>query len=78
MVAMMSFAIFATALGVSGAVIAHMIAPQWRRIVLLATGHLDPNVAPLAVLAAAERRIAVRRWAAQPIPPSFSRLREAA
>ena len=78
MVAVISFTIFAGALAVSIGVIAMMIAPQWQRIASLATGHREMGFAPLATLAVAERRIAVRRWAAQPVPPAFSRMREAA
>ena len=78
MVAVISFMVFAGALGVAIAVITAMVAPQWRRIVALATGHTEIGVAPLATLAVAERRIAVRLWAATPIPPAFNRMREAA
>ena len=78
MVAVISFMVFAGALVASLAVIATMVGPQWRRIVSLAIGHVEPDFAPLATLAVAERRIAVRRWAAQPVPPAFNRMREAA
>jgi len=78
MVAIMSALVFAGALGTSAAVIAAMIAPQWRRIVSLATGHIEPSFAPLRTLATAERRIAVRRWASAPVPAAVSRLRAAA
>ena len=78
MVEVVSFMVFAGALGVAVAVIAQMVAPQWRRIASLATGHIEPSFAPLAALTVAERRIAVRRWAAQPIPAAFTRMREAA
>ena len=78
MVAIVSFVVFSGALAASMAVIATMVAPQWQRISSLALGRVEVNFAPLAQLAVAERRIAVRRWASQPVPAAFSRLREAA
>jgi len=77
MVAILSTMIFAGALATSIGVIAAMIAPQWRRIASLATGHLEPSFTPLRTLAIAERRIAVRRWAAAPAPVA-GRMRAAA
>ena len=44
------------------------IAPQWRRILRLAAGHVEQPFQPLEALALAERRIAVKRWAATPAP----------
>lgn len=70
--------VFAGALATSSAVIWTSVAPQWRRIARLASGHVEPSFAPLAQLAVAERRIAVRRWAAAPIPAAMNRLRAAA
>lgn len=70
--------VFAGAFGTALAVIVAMVAPQWRRILRLAMGHVEQDFAPLSTLARAERRIAVRRWAAAPIPPAMRRLREAA
>lgn len=78
MVAMVSMMVFAGAFGTSASVIATMVAPQWRRIVRLSMGRTEPSFAPLAQLANAERRIAVRRWSASSPAPSFSRLRAAA
>jgi len=78
MVAILSVLIFAGALATSVAVMAAMVAPQWRRIVSLAAGHAEPSFTPLRALAIAERRIAVRRWAAAPVPASVSRVRVAA
>ena len=78
MVAVIGFTVFAGAMALSIGVIAMMVAPQWQRIMSLATGHREVGFAPLATLAVAERRIAVRRWAAQPVPPAFSRMRAAA
>ena len=76
MVAMIDMMIFAGAFATSIAVIAAMVAPQWRRIARLAMGQVEPSFTPLAQLAIAERRIAVRRWATS--TPSVNRLREAA
>lgn len=70
--------VFVGAFALSAAVIYFSVAPQWRRIVRLATGHMEPSFSPLATLAVAERRIAVRRWAAQPVPAAIRRLRAAA
>ena len=70
MVAIVSFFVFAGALAMSVAVIATMVGPQWQRIVRLAMGHAEPAFMPLAQLAVAERRIAVRRWAARAVPVS--------
>jgi hypothetical protein len=70
--------VFAGALGTSVSVIGTMIAPQWRRIGNLAMGRIEPSFSPLAQLASAERRIAVRRWSAASPAQSISRLRAAA
>lgn len=78
MIALLGFAVFAGALGSSVLVIAAMIVPQWRRIVSLAAGHVEPSFSPLAQLTVAERRIEVRRWAARPVPMAISQLRAAA
>jgi hypothetical protein len=78
MIAILGFVIFAGALVTAVAVIVMMVAPQWQRIVSLAAGQAEPSFAPLAQLAVAERRIAVRRWAARPVPAEISRLRVAA
>ena len=78
MVAVLGTMIFGGALATSVAVIAASIAPQWQRILALAAGRIEPNFAPLAELATAEQRIAVRRWASAPLPAPLLRLREAA
>lgn len=65
---------FATATVVMGAT----VAPQWRRILRLASGHPETAFAPLSTLVHAERRIAVRRWASEPIPAPIRRMRAAA
>ena len=78
MIALLGFAIFAGAAIASTVVIAMMVAPQWRRIFSLASGHVEASFAPLAQLAVAERRIEVRRWANRPVPVAVNRLRAAA
>lgn len=79
MMIVVSVLVFMGALVASIATIAMMIAPQWRRILHLATGHVEPAFTPLATLVVAERRIAVRRWAASsPTPSSLIRRRAAA
>ena len=76
--AMIGPMVFVGALIASCTVIAMMVAPQWQRILALASGKPEAQFAPLTQLALAERRIAVRRWAARPMPAAVSRLREAA
>ncbi|NYD90258.1 hypothetical protein [Sphingomonas melonis] len=78
MVAVVSVLVFAGAFAVAAGVIAATVAPQWQRIVRLASGHVEPAFAPLSQLASAERRIAVRRWASAPVPAGVRRLRAAA
>ena len=78
MVAVVSVLVFAGAFAVAAGVIAATVAPQWQRIVRLASGHVEPAFAPLSQLALAERRIAVRRWASAPVPAGVRRLRAAA
>ena len=70
--------VFTGAFILSVAVIAMSVAPQWRRILRLASGHVEPDFAPLAQLAVAERRIQVRRWASAPVPQAIRQMREAA
>jgi NADH:ubiquinone oxidoreductase subunit 6 (subunit J) len=78
----LSILVFAGALVLSVAMIVMAIAPQWNRIVRLAMGHVEPAFMPLATLATAERRIAVRRWASNPasapVAASIRSLRAAA
>lgn len=69
--------VFSGAAAASGATIWAMVAPQWQRIARLATGRVEEDYAPLAELVRAERRIAVRRWAASS-RPSASWMREVA
>jgi hypothetical protein len=79
MMIVVSVLVFTGALVAAIATIAMMIAPQWRRILHLATGHVEPAFTPLATLVVAERRIAVRRWAAgSPALSPLSRRRVAA
>ena len=78
MIAILGILVFTGAFVLSAGVIAASIAPQWHRIARLATGHIEPAFAPLAELAGAERRIAVRRWASAPVPQPMRRLREVA
>lgn len=69
MIAMLATsAVFGGALSLALVAIWSTIAPQWRRIARLAAGHVERPFQPLAGLATAERRIAVRRWAATPAP----------
>ncbi|SEM59758.1 hypothetical protein SAMN05192583_0770 [Sphingomonas gellani] len=69
---------FAGAMFVACGVMFVTVAPQWRRIVNLMVGNRETGFAPLATLAGAERRIAIRRWAAQPVPAAIRHLRAAA
>lgn len=78
MMAWLSALAFSAALMASVAAIAMTIAPQWRRILSLASGKIETSFAPLRQLAHAERRIAVRRWAAAPVPAPIRRMRGAA
>lgn len=56
--------VFIGAMALASVVIWLSVAPQWRRIMSLATGHVEQPFQPLQALAHAERRIAVKRWAA--------------
>lgn len=78
MMAVLGVLVFAGAFAVSAGVIVHAVAPEWRRILRLAAGQVEPSFAPLTRLAVAERRIAVRRWAALPVSPHLPPLREVA
>lgn len=78
MVAVLSAMVFVGAFLAAAGVMVATLAPQWRRIVRLASGHVEPAFAPLSQLAHAERRIAVRRWASAPVPAAVHRLRAAA
>ena len=77
MMAMVSMMVFSSALALACAVMWVSIAPQWRRIVMVASGRIEAPFHPLEQLARAERRIAVRRWASAPVPAPLRRLRAA-
>lgn len=76
MMTVVSVVVFVGAFASAMGAIALSVAPQWRRIARLAMGHVEQPFAPLTALAHAERRIAVRRWSAIPVPAP--RLRAAA
>jgi hypothetical protein len=79
MMAVIGTAVFVGAMLMALAAMWVTVAPQWRRVVGLAMGRMEQPFHPLEQLARAERRIAVRRWAAQSgSAPSASRLRAAA
>lgn len=78
MVSVLSALVFSGAFAVSVVLIVASIAPQWRRIARLASGQIEPAFTPLQTLAAAERRIAVRRWASAPVPAPIRRMRAVA
>ena len=69
--------VFVGAMALATAVIWLSVAPQWRRVLRLATGHVEQPFQPLQALAHAERRIAVKRWASAPAPAP-ARMRVAA
>ena len=70
--------LFAGATALAVGTIWSAVAPEWRRILRLAAGNLEQPFQPLHALTVAERRIAVRRWAAQPVPAAIRRLHAAA
>ncbi len=78
MTGLVSMAVFTGAMALALMAIWSTVAPQWRRIARLAMGNVEQPFQPLADLALAERRIAVRRWAAAPVPVPIRRLRAAA
>lgn len=73
MMMLLGFSIFAGSAALSGYAIAATIMPRWQRIGEALTGRPLATGSPLATLAHAEQRIAVRRWAAQPrqVPARF-------
>ena len=62
---------FSGAAAAAFATIHASVAPQWRRIARLALGRPEMAFAPLAQLAQAERRIAVRRWSGATRPAEW-------
>lgn len=77
MMALVSMLVFVGAMALAWAVMWTTVAPQWRRIALLASGGVEQPFRPLATLVLAEQRIAVRRWAAAPVPAPIRQLRAA-
>ena len=77
MTGLLQMTVFVGALALALAAIWTTVAPEWRRVLRLAAGHVEAPFQPLAQLAHAERRIAVRRWAAAPVPAAIRRLRAA-
>ena len=78
MAVVVAMVVFAGALALALAAIWTTVAPEWRRIIRLASGHVEQPFQPLARLALVERRLAVRRWASAPIPVGLGRLRAVA
>lgn len=78
MAGLAAMAVFSGAMAMAIAAIWSTVGPEWRRIARLAIGQVEEPFRPLAGLARAEQRIAVKRWAASPIPAPISRLRAAA
>ena len=78
MAGLVAMVVFTGAMALALMAIWLTVAPQWRRIAQLAAGHAEQPFQPLEVLARAEHRIAVRRWAAAPVPVGLRRLRAAA
>lgn len=78
MQAVIGMMVFSGAFAVAVVVMAATVAPQWRRILRLASGKPETTFTPLSTLVHAERRIAVNRWASAPIPAPIRRLRAAA
>jgi hypothetical protein len=74
---LVAMAVFSGAMALALMAIWSTVAPQWRRITRLAAGQVEQPFYPLEQLAQAERRIAVRRWAATPVPAAVRRLRAA-
>lgn len=75
---MLSYGIFAGALGVSVYAIAGTIMPRLDRILAALRRQPQSEFHPLATLVKAERRIALRRWASQSRPVPTIRSRAAA
>ncbi len=68
MTGLVTMVVFTGAMALALMAIWSTVAPQWRRIARLAAGHVEQPFQPLENLALAERRIALRRWAAAPVP----------
>ncbi len=77
MLMLLEYGVFGGAAAASGYAMWTTIATNGEKIMKALTGQPLPRFAPLATLARAERRIAVRRWAGSPAPMRV-RVREAA
>lgn len=77
MVTVVTVLVFIGAFLAAVAAIALSVAPQWRRIVRLAGGHVEQCFGPLPSPGYAERRVAVRYWATS-TPAPTARMRAAA
>ena len=78
MMTAMAVLVFGGALALSAFVLATTIGSSFDRIVDALSGRAQPRFEPLAALVRAERRIAVRRWAAVAPGRPMLRTREAA
>lgn len=78
MMTLISLGVFAGTFGVSIYAIVATVAPRADRILAALRGQPQLQNNPLATLVEAERRIAVRRWAAQSRPLATSPMRAAA
>ena len=76
--AVLSILVFAGAFILSVTLIATSVAPQWKRIVRLAMGHVEPSFTTVGTVMVADRRIIVRRWASTPALVSSRKWRAAA
>lgn len=78
MMTIASYAVFSGALGVSIYAIVATLLPRVDSIVAALFREQKPTFQPLAALVREERRIAVRRWAAQSRPAAAIRMRAVA
>lgn len=78
MMAVVDGLVFASACAMALMVIIMSVAPQWRRIMRLASGHVEPAFRPMQTLTIAERRVVVRRWTSASIQARLARMHEAA
>lgn len=76
--AVLSILVFAGAFALSVTLIATSVAPQWKRIVRLAMGHVEPAFTTVGTVMVADRRITVRRWASTQTLVSSRKWRAAA
>lgn len=76
MLTLLEYGVFGGAAATTGYALWTTIATNGEKIMKALTGRPHPRFAPLATLAHAERRIAVRRWSTG--PARTVRLREAA